>query len=232
MDKTLKRWLCLLPAMAFPSIAAYAYFDLAHNSGAIQGLYVFEKGLALFWPILAQAWILGEPPVLQGRRLSTDLRALPLGAALGLLAGLGIVLAYTYSTLGPLVDLSAPVIKAKMSQAGILDHMVPFVIVLSTLHSALEEYQWRWFVYGNLKKLLPPFWANMAGAWSFAAHHFIILFYFFPPLPALFFGLAVVVAGLVWQWMLETQKSLAGSWLAHALVDGAIFVVALKILGH
>jgi membrane protease YdiL (CAAX protease family) len=232
MDQTLKRWLCVFPALVSPSIAALGYIFLIHAGWGIRVLYCAQKSLAVFWPLLAGLWILREVPRIQGRPNQDDLRALPLGALLGLLAGTGILLGYWFSPLGPIVNLSAAVIRAKLTQAGILEHMVPFAVVMSLLHSALEEYQWRWFVYGNLKKLLKPFWARQLAAWSFASHHFIILFFYFPPWAALLGGCGVVIAGLAWQGMMEGQRSLAGAWLSHALVDGAIFAVALQILRH
>ena len=51
---------------------------------------------------------------------------------------------------------------------------------ISILHSLLEEYYWRWFIFGELKQYVPLVMAITLSSLAFMAHHVIVLYVFLP----------------------------------------------------
>jgi hypothetical protein len=102
---------------------------------------------------------------------------------------------------------------------------------MSVVHSLLEEYYWRWFVFGGLRRCLPGSVAIVVSSLAFMAHHVIILVSYFPGnLPmALVFSLGVAVGGAVWAWLYGRYQSLYAPWMSHLLIDAAIMAVGYDI---
>ena len=53
-------------------------------------------------------------------------------------------------------------------------------LFISVFHSLLEEYYWRWFVFGRLERSLPLAAAIGISSLAFMAHHVFVLAYYFP----------------------------------------------------
>lgn len=98
-------------------------------------------------------------------------------------------------------------------------------------HSLLEEYYWRWFIYGRLRRICSEIPANLISSLGFAAHHVVVLAaYLGAGSPLVWLGsLAVAVAGMIWAWCFE-RGSLRGPWIAHLLADAAIFAIGYHLL--
>ena len=105
-------------------------------------------------------------------------------------------------------------------------------VLLSSLHALLEEYYWRWFLFGGLRRFMPLPVAVAVSSLAFTAHHVILLASFFGglTLPTVLFSLCVAVGGAAWAWIYHRSGSLLGPWLSHALIDAGIFVVGFDIL--
>src|SRR5438270_12057922 len=77
-------------------------------------------------------------------------------------------------------------------------------LFLSVAHSFLEEYYWRWFVFGRLSTLLPVGSAMILSSLGFLSHHVLVVWAYLPDkiltgvLPA---SLAVAAGGLAWSWI-------------------------------
>ena len=100
------------------------------------------------------------------------------------------------------------------------------------VHSLLEEYYWRWFIFRLMRRLMPPAAAIVLSSLAFTLHHVIVLGVYFgwrSPATAVF-SLAVAVAGAIWAWMYHRSGSLLGPWLSHALADAAIFAVGYSLV--
>lgn len=222
-------WLALVPAMTVPCLGALLYFVAFDESGVARVLYGGTKGFTLLWPLLATLWLLGErlPRPAVGAR---DLRA----AGWGLLSGLGIAAAMFGLMQTPVANVLArgvPQIRAKVETFGVLEHYWLFSLLLSTVHALLEEYYWRWFVYGRLRQALGrTWWAHgLAGA-AFASHHVVITSQYFGLAWGVGLGLFVGVGGVIWSRMYERQGTLIGAWVSHVLVDLGIFAVGYRML--
>ena len=108
-----------------------------------------------------------------------------------------------------------------------------FGLFVSLIHSFMEEYYWRWFVFGQLRRLAPAGVAIFVSGIGFMLHHVVILSTYFGwwSLPSVGFSLAVAVGGFVWAWLYHRTGSLYGPWLSHLLVDMAIFVIGYDLVG-
>ena len=57
---------------------------------------------------------------------------------------------------------------------------VALAVFYALVHSLLEEYYWRWFVFGQLRALVAPTLAIVLSSLAFAAHHVILLYVYLP----------------------------------------------------
>ena len=128
----------------------------------------------------------------------------------------------------------APMIRTKARGFG-MGNQLSFIagaVLLASLHAFLEEYYWRWFVFGGLRRYMPVAAAVAISSLAFAAHHVILLASFFGGLtiPAILFSLCVAIGGAAWAVIYHRSGSLLGPWLSHAMIDAGIFVVGYDIL--
>jgi hypothetical protein len=229
------RWLwAVVPAMLMPFVGALIYWvALSDYPRASQTVYGAIKFLALLWPVLAWVTLLKRPLPLQ--RLydwSAHLSTLPLGVVTGVGISL-VILGFRY--LPPLQEAilsGGEGIEEKTRQLGVLEYYWIFAVILSLLHSLLEEYYWRGFIFGRLRERLGHWPANLLAAAAFSAHHYVVLWAFFPPWLAVLTGTGVFFGGVIWSWQYNLQgcRSLAGIWLSHALVDMTIMYIGWQLM--
>jgi membrane protease YdiL (CAAX protease family) len=129
---------------------------------------------------------------------------------------------------------ATPAIRAKVTGAG-LNSLTAYAAVgvfYSLFHSLLEEYYWRWFVYGQLRRWTSLFTANVISSLGFMAHHVLVLgFYFGFTNPATYvLASCIAVGGAAWAWLYQRNGSLLGPWLSHMLVDAAIFAIGYDLV--
>ena len=134
-----------------------------------------------------------------------------LGAALGLYHGW--LKSAEFFTAG-----IAP-IQTKVAELGISSpwKFTALGVFYSLCHSFLEEYYWRWFVFDQLKRLVPLLPAILLSAVGFMAHHVLVVSTFFgmgSPI-TWFLSLSVAVGGVFWAWLYDRSGSLLGPWLGH-----------------
>jgi membrane protease YdiL (CAAX protease family) len=122
--------------------------------------------------------------------------------------------------------------KASNLGMGTPARFIAGAVFLSSLHAFLEEYYWRWFVFGGLRRFMPVTAAIVVSSLGFTAHHVILLASFFGALTlsAIFFSLCVAVGGAAWATIYHRSGSLLGPWISHALIDAGIFVVGFDLL--
>ena len=224
-----RTWLVLLPAMIIPALTALFYFVWLKGSGAAQPAYGGAKLFILLWPLAATVFILKRPVRWKLRPITTHLRAIPLGLFIGLGIA-GIMAALMATPLGSLVESATGSIEEKVVSLGIEEKFLFFAVCLSLFHSLLEEYYWRWFVYGNLRKLVSLPAAHAMAAAGFSLHHIVVTSQFFPLHWALLFSSAVGIGGFFWSWLYQRQGTLAGVWASHAVVDAALMTVAFILM--
>jgi membrane protease YdiL (CAAX protease family) len=98
-------------------------------------------------------------------------------------------------------------------------------------HSLMEEYYWRWFVFGRLRQVRGFAAAVGISSLGFMAHHVILLATFFGWASpwAYLFSISVALGGAFWAWLYERDGSLYGPWVSHLFVDAAIFLIGYDI---
>jgi membrane protease YdiL (CAAX protease family) len=228
----------LVFALAYPTLLAWVYFLLLAGGGGgqtnplQQAAYALGKGFQLALPLLFLWWYDGRVQ-LPGRPRFDRLMT---GLVFGLAVVAGMLLLY-FGLLrgsGLLADTPGRV-RHKLAEFGLttLPAYIALAVFVSLLHSFLEEYYWRWFVFGRLRLHLSFAPAAVVSSLAFMSHHIIILYVYLPG----YFWTAVVplslcipVGGLVWAWLYEQTRSIYAAWLSHLLVDAAIFVIGYDLL--
>jgi membrane protease YdiL (CAAX protease family) len=225
-------------AMLIPSIVTWVYFIwLADRESAGQQL-VFAVGKSAQFA-LPVAWIaLTQPGRLGLGR--PKLRSATLDGGLGIGFGLAFVATMMVVYLAILkpeggFDEVTPRIHEKVRGFGV-DSTLSYLALAAfyaLIHSGLEEYYWRWFVFGQLCRFQPMGVAAGISSLGFMAHHVILLgFYFGFASPwAYVFSLSVAVGGLFWAWLYHRTNSIYSPWISHLIVDAGIFLVGYDIVG-
>jgi membrane protease YdiL (CAAX protease family) len=107
-----------------------------------------------------------------------------------------------------------------------------FALFLAVPHSLLEEYYWRWFAFGQLRRVAPLGWAIGISSLGFMAHHVIVIQQLLhgPWALSLFLAGCVAAGGAVWAWMYDRQRSLYGPWVGHFLVDAVVMYIGFDLV--
>lgn len=106
-------------------------------------------------------------------------------------------------------------------------------VFISLFHSLLEEYYWRWFVFGRLNKQVSLSWAILISSVGFMIHHIIVLGVYFPGYfwtLAMPFSICVGIGGGVWAWLYNKTRSIYAIWLSHLVVDAGIMLVGYDLV--
>ncbi|HEV3204743.1 MAG TPA: type II CAAX endopeptidase family protein [Gemmataceae bacterium] len=235
----------LIFAMVFPTLMAWFYFvQLARQpdrpstgpasrpNPVVVAVYGGAKLFQFAFPA-AWVWWYGRRPIWPSRPQS---RGLGMGLAFGGVVLLGTIafyfLVFNYTHF---LEQTPPKIRGKIMEFGVDSPAlyILFGLVLSLVHSLLEEYYWRGFVFGGLRQYVSLGWAIGISGLAFMSHHVITLAVFFPgnfwtmavPLAA-----AIAVGGAFWAWLYDRSGSIYASWFSHLLVDVGIMAVGFDML--
>jgi membrane protease YdiL (CAAX protease family) len=230
MTPNTRIWICILPAVAVPFIASVLYFWVFPEARIAWWIYSSTKLFLIAWPPIAVLGIEGGRPRFERSDIGRHLRAIPLGLATGAaIGGVGLIL-FFWTPVGDYVRAHSDAIVGKVAELKLFDRFVLFATVISLIHSLVEEYYWRWFVFGRMVKVLRPGWAYFLGGAAFASFHYVVLSRYFPLVGTAAFGTLVGIGGAIWCWMYRYQKSLVGCWLSHVVVDAAIFFIGYRLV--
>ncbi|MCE9529320.1 MAG: CPBP family intramembrane metalloprotease [Planctomycetales bacterium] len=226
-------WGAILFALIFPTILTWVYFIALEESEPWlqKGAYGIGKVIQFAFPLVFVLLLRKERLQIRG----LDASGLALSVGFGLVVA-GAMLGLYYFWLKPagIFDSVAFEVRGKLKGFGItsLDAYAVLAIFYSLVHSLLEEYYWRWFVFGRLRNLTPLTAAVAISSVGFAAHHVLVLAkYFGWGSPATWlFSAGVAVGGVVWAVVYQWSKSLLGPWFSHLLVDAAIFAIGWDLM--
>src|SRR4051812_16763396 len=128
--------------------------------------------------------------------------SLVVGGAFGFAVAAAMMVLYLV-VLKPAGLLEGPTaaVRAKVESFGARSPpgFVVLALFYSAIHSLLEEYYWRWFVFGQLRSYGQLTTAIVASSFAFAAHHVLVLGHYFgwsSPMTWLF-TVGVIVGGAV-----------------------------------
>lgn len=218
--------------MVFPTVASWLYFLTFADREWMRQLYFGSKLVQAALPLLG--WGLAGLP--RDRLRRAPAAGWLAGAASGVLLAAGIGLAYLLFAGTTLEEVARAPIRARLEAfaATSTTGFLALAVALSLAHSLFEEYYWRWFLFGSLRRRLPRAAAVTVAAAAFATHHVVILHAFLGPryllAATLPFSAAVALGGVLWCLLYDRWRSLAAPWLSHALVDGAIMAVAWALV--
>ena len=234
-DAKLRDGLALAFASFLPLCMSYLYFIHLRGTENDAGFIAFRIGKVIQFTFPA-LYVLRFHREQIGFPRPTW-RGMPIGVAFGIAVGLSMwTLYYLWVRHIPAVAEKTPAMIFEVLQtmksatpAGFL-MMALFVCVP---HSLGEEYYWRWFVFGWMRRYMPMPLAIVLSSAAFMLHHIVILGVYFPEhfwTLAMPFSVCVAIGGGVWCWIYDRSGSLYAPWLSHALIDGAIMVVGYVML--
>ena len=221
-------------ALCFPSILTWIYFvALADAETTIQQVvYTTGKVAQFAFPLFFLAFVVREPLRLPFHRRH--------GLVEGILSGL-VILASIVSLWRLLVWIDSPLladlvpnISAKVVGLGVATpwRYAALGFSYSLFHTFLEEYYWRWFVFGRLRRHAGFGLSITLSSVGFMAHHVIVMGAYAgwtSPYTYLF-SVAVAVGGGYWAWLYERSETLVAPWVSHLFVDVAVFSVGFALL--
>jgi len=155
------------------------------------------------------------------------------GLTFGLISGVAIAAAIvSLIVIFVLPRLDTQRLRLLAADAGLARPAVylAFAAYLTFVNALLEEYVWRWFVYRQWERLVPPVAAIAAAAVCFTLHHVIVLRSFAPWGLALLGASGVFVGGIVWSWAFRRYRSIWPGYLSHIIADAAILALGWRLL--
>ena len=223
----------LLFACLFPTFATWLYFIQLSGTDWAMPAYAVSKVIQFAFPIVLV--------------MTREGRGLPLprsgggqgrGLLFSLISGLAIVAILLLSwrailAASPAFERAPAAVAAKVASFGIDSGAKFFLLAAfySVIHSFLEEYYWRSFVFGGLRRRLPLGTAMIISALAFTSHHVLVVGHFLGSFGFLTFAVSLVVtaAGLLWAWLYHRTGHLAGPWLSHALADAGLMWIGYQM---
>jgi membrane protease YdiL (CAAX protease family) len=231
-------WPALLFCMTLPTLMSWAETRWilptpAEERTSLQTyLFISGKVVQFIAPFLFVLFT--EPKRLRSRRPSR--RGMGVALLFALVVALGMFALYFGFLRGTVVfeataaKMNEWLDKFHVNSAG---GFLTFALVLSIMHSFLEEYYWRWFVFGWLRRRMAWPAAAALSSLAFMSHHVLVLSYYLPGyfwIAVMPFALCVAVGGFVWAWIYQKSENLYAAWLSHLSIDAAIMAVGWDML--
>ena len=217
-------------SLTFPTITTAIYFILLSGHPLMGAAYAAAKVLQFAFPVVwATAYegqkVRPERPRCAGLGEGLALGALVLAGTLALYYGY-------FKTSSVLAGAGAEVVE-KMKGFGVNSaaKFLALACFISVFHSLLEEYYWRWFVFGRLSNMVPPGMAVALSSLGFMAHHVLVVGQFlhgYGPY-TWFFSSCVAVGGALWAWLYHRTRTLYGPWFSHLLVDAGLMWIGFDL---
>lgn len=229
--------LALLFTMAFPSFMTWLEFVALAGPGekppvGLQYIFSAGKVIQFGFPLVYVLGVAGERLQI-GRPTSAGI-GIGIGFAVVVAAGMFLLYFGFLKNTDVLGDTPAKIKEwLEKIQCNSPTGYILMAAFVSIPHALLEEYYWRWFVFGGLRRYLPLYLAITLSSWGFMGHHVIVLAFYFPGkfwIGTMPFSLCVAAGGAVWAWLFHRTGNLYAPWLSHLLIDVAIMVVGFDLV--
>lgn len=221
----------LIFAMLLPTAGTWLYFVVFAGSDWIKAAYGGTKMLQFALPLVWLVLVLKEK--IRPQRPTVAGWGWGIGFGLAVMAAMWLLYSLWLKPSGQLVR-AVEEIEVRLSGLGLFSRggFLLLAVFYCLAHSFLEEYYWRWFVYGRLKQFTGIPTANVLSSLAFAAHHVILVAVYFPGdyFAIGFFSLSVAVGGAFWAWLYERSESLYSPWVSHLFVDAGLMLVGYDLL--
>lgn len=190
-------------------------------------------GRVLF--LTAKVWLVGFPLVwwwlVEQREPSTGLAA-PRGVVAGLLAGalMSVAMVSVGILVLPHIDPAPLQQRAREMGLGTPLGFAAGALGWTLVNSLVEELVYRWFILRQCRALLRPVPAALLQAAIFTAHHALALATYLAPAWTAVASAGVLLAGLVWAFLMLHHRSIWSPWLSHIVADAAVFALGWRLL--
>ncbi len=218
-------YFAILPGLFIQFLGAYLYFILFKDESFAQAIYFATKASIVIWPLV---WITASrkyfAKMFGGQKNKSIIW--------GTISGIAILLAVavTYFFLSDFLTQFSTNFRTKAEDLNFLKHYILFSFFLSVIHSFIEEYYWRWFIFNGLKLKMKVLSAAIIGSLGFASHHFLILTEFFPLYLSAIGTATIFAAGLMWSRIYIKSGNIWGGWISHFCADMAIMTVGYFLI--
>jgi len=224
-------------ALVYPTLVAWFYFvllagDANRPNPAQQTAYGIGKAFQFVLPLLFFWWF--DSSRLQLARPRFDRLGFAIVFSLVTAAGM-FLLYFAWLKHAPVFGSAPERIGEKLRQFG-LNTAVGFLAIglfVSLLHSLLEEYYWRWFLFGRLRDHFSFLVACVLSSFGFMAHHVIVLAIYFPDhfwTAVVPLSLCIAAGGAVWAWLYERTKTIYAAWISHLLIDVTVYLIGYDLM--
>lgn len=218
-------------ACLLPTLVTLLYFVWAAGAATSvqQIIYTSAKIVQFALPIVWVGWMCRE----KLRWPAPNLRGLGWGLTFGIAVAGAMGVLYMALTGTAVLTPALQPIREKIADLGIAmpGRFLALGIFYSLVHSLLEEYYWRWFVFGRMRQVVPLVPAIVISSLAFALHHVIVLGSYFSH-SLLTIGLlaaSIAVGGAFWVWLYHRCGSIYSVWASHLCVDAAIFAIGFDL---
>lgn len=231
--------MALVFAIAFPTLVTLVYFKWlsAHPPSVQQIAYGIGKFIQFAFPVV---WVLiffryrfnRKDGSLDSSSQEISRVRLPnwlLAVGFGIDVCVIMVIAWWCLSGTELMNEMTLNVGKKVGDLG-MDSVWKFALLglfYSLVHSFLEEYYWRWFVFDLLKRFVSIPVANVISSLGFMAHHVVLLSDYFgwtSPMTWLC-SAGVAIGGMYWAWLYQRTGTLIWPWISHMVVDAGIFAL-------
>ncbi len=232
--KTKTRLLVVLIALLLPAIASVIYFVWLPGTPLAKGIYSFTKVFMLVWPVIAIRLCLRERfrDTDPDRPMKQHFASIQGGILFGLITITVMYALYDLTVLGVILRDNADNIFSHLESFGVVRYFWLLAIFISFFNAAFEEFYWRWFGFGQLRKICSPRLAHLFAAIGFSLHHIVVLSQFVPLSTAVFLGACVGIGGAVWSLIYHGSRSLWGAWVSHLIIDLGIMWIGWQVLQY
>jgi membrane protease YdiL (CAAX protease family) len=135
----------------------------------------------------------------------------------------------------PWLDGSAEKISEVMKSFGVtsIATYCALGLFISFGNSLVEEYYWRWFLFGQMKRFLSFPIAALISSLGFAGHHFIFLINNLSSAPVAFLAfltVSIVIGGIMWCYQYHLFKSITAPFISHIIIDLGLIVLGYDLI--
>jgi uncharacterized protein len=216
----------LLFALLFPSFGTWLYFVALSGTPWMQPLYTALKIVQFAFPV---AWLWGRCNL--RTMFATSKEGMLAGLGFGIVTAAAIVLLYHGVLKGSAAFSQFPErLREKLEgfRATTIASYLVLGVFISLIHSFLEEYYWRWFAHGQLRRWFGFGTAALISSVGFMAHHVLVLGAYIAPqywYVIMLFSVGVATGGAFWAWLFERSGGVLAPWLSHLLIDAALIYI-------